>query len=217
MNDRIRVQGNTNLYRYTKSLYRNIPIAVSHGVYIEQYLDKAWTVIEKQLNNFGRVFAIRLDLRWPTWMSATLNDNRVVERFISSLKAKLNHVYKRDSMQGRVHYHGLRYIWARELGVEGRPHYHFVLLLNRNAYFTLGDWNKCSGTLHSQITSAWASALDIDIFNIKGLVNVSSTFSLIKNDGYQSFPTFFQAVAYLCKETTKEYGNGVHAFGTSRG
>ena len=217
MNNRIRVEGNTNLHRYTDSSYKSVPIETRYGAYVEQYLDKAWAVIEKQLKDFSRVFAIRLDLRLPTWVDANLNDNAVVERFTSSLKAKLNYNYNQKSMYKRVHHHGLRYIWARELGIEGRPHYHFVLLLNREAYFTLGDFSKCYGTLYSQINSAWASALKIKGSEADGLVHSSGVFYLTKEDIYQSLPPFFQAVTYLCKEGTKEYGNAVHSFGSSRG
>ncbi|TFB36485.1 inovirus Gp2 family protein [Pseudomonas sp. F01002] len=75
-------------------------------------------------------------------------------------------------LNGTAHQTRVRWCWFREIGQEGRPHYHFVLLLNRDAYYTVGRFQSERENLYSRIQSAWASALRISFEDADGLAHV---------------------------------------------
>lgn len=126
----------------TGPFYRGYPVMQDKGPFLSQYLGRIISVLEDALKAHPRTFAVCCDLRIPQTYT-NLNEYRLVDRFISSLKEKGKWSRRRavrTAMNGRVHRTDVRYIWAREIGQRGRPHYHFVVLLNHGAYRVMGKY-----------------------------------------------------------------------------
>lgn len=191
-----------------------------HGPLIEQYLRSLYNVIEDSLRSYGRVFAFRVDLRLPGQWSGygTYIQNEVVSRFIESFKAKIR--YNRECAKlSKPHAHDtvVRYAWAREVGEQGWPHYHFVILLNEDAYFTLGQFELGRDNMFNRLQQAWASALGIPVEMATGLVHIpENPVYRLRRDDMSALSSFFYRASYLCKADTKLFGDGQHGFGASR-
>lgn len=120
-----------------------------------------------------------------------------------------------------MHDSQVRYVWAREVGQQERPHYHLLILLNRDAFFTVGRLGSTNDNLIGRVQEAWASALGIPLWQAESLVH------LPQNPEYridrpprrsdQLPDLFYRASSYLCKAATKSYGEGRWAFGATRG
>jgi hypothetical protein len=213
-----RLRTNLNLTQFTGSHYAGLPIQVNKGPFVLEYLERVHETIQRALTDYPRLLAIRFDLHYP--YHQVLPDDAatssVMQRFVDSLKAKIKHDRYRAGVNNmRVHDTVVRYVWVKEYGVEGRPHYHFLLLLNRDAYHTLGFFNSQHENLYSRIVSAWESALRLTWDEALGLVQIP------KNPTYHvrnsnEFADLFFRVSYMCKVKTKRYGGWEHAFGCSR-
>ncbi|MQU57057.1 inovirus Gp2 family protein [Pseudomonas helleri] len=68
-------------------------------------------------------------------------------------------------LNGSAHQTDVRWCWVREIGKEGRPHYHFVLLLNRHAYHTVGRYDSAQQNTYSRIHAAWAQCAQLHVFD----------------------------------------------------
>ena len=106
------------------------------GPFVEQYLEKLYQTLQYALNDYVRVFAFRFDLRLPH--GKNLPDdamtNRVIARFRASLEAQISHDRQCASRLNRLaHDTCVRLFWVRERGQVGLPHYHCIVLLNRDA------------------------------------------------------------------------------------
>ncbi len=176
-------------------------------------------VINLSFEQYGRVFAFRLDLRFPEGMHHPYADNNLVlERFFASLKAKIRHNRsKAQEANPYAHDSTVRYVWCRELGQHGVPHYHLVILLNNDAFCTLGKFEMDRDNLFNRVHEAWASALGLLVTDIVGRVEFPENpfYLLLRNDP-NSIAALFYRASYLCKAETKFFGNGVHGFGASR-
>lgn len=83
----------------------------------------------------------------------------------------------------------LRYAWVREWNVAGSPHYHLALLLNHDAYFSVGDYSKlqsgdCSydQMLAGRIYKAWGVALGVDwAIAMKGVLFALTRYRLYRS------------------------------------
>lgn len=202
----------------TGPFYRDYPVMQDKGPFLNNYLDRIISVMEDALKANPRTFAVRFDLRIPQ-SHRNLDEHRLVDRFISSLKEKIKWARRRaarTTMQGRVHQTDVRYLWAREVGQLGRPHYHFAVLLNRDAYRVIGKYEVGRDNLYSRILEAWASALGIAAGDAEGLVHVprNATYE-IDADDQESQDDFFYRVSYMAKSATKVQGSR-HSFGSSR-
>lgn len=195
------------------SQFNGYPINNQSGM-IENYLDKLSTVLSKALHQDARVFAIRFDLRFPVEIDHA-NDSAVITRFFESLKAKLNH---RRSVaiaeQGDYHNHNLRYVWVKEKGRSEGCHYHVIVFLNGSVFSAVGDYSLGSNNLYTRFHEAWASALKIPAYCVKGLVHISTSWHLSRLDDHQTH-RFFNAASYLCKSDTKYFEDNSHWFGCS--
>jgi len=213
---------NFNLILHTDPLFHDYPVQVDQGPLIRNYLEAVEGVTEKALSQYRRVFAFRCDLRLPATMTEfiELDSNALMNRFIASLKAKISH--NRDvasRRNGYAHPCIVRYLWAREVGVEcGHVHYHVVILLNADAFNCLGSFETGRDNLFNRVMEAWASALGVDAVRCMGLVEfpLNARYRLSRDDR-GTLNTFFYRASYLCKVATKQFGNGIHAFGCSRG
>lgn len=211
---------NTNLHLHHAGSFRGLPVMSRHAPFIQEYLGRLHDTLLRALDEHPRTLALRFDLRlpeeelFPLWVFT----NQVMPRFIDSLKAKIANDRERSHQSyGKVHHTSVRYVWARELGLTGKPHYHCVLFLNQDAYFSFGRIGSGQENTYSRIQSAWASALRLPDEDVTGLVHVpdNSTYRLRRNDA-EGLEAFFHRASYLCKAATKGYGDGQHAFGCSR-
>lgn len=211
---------NGNLTLYSQSAYKGLAVNATKGPLVEEYLEAALRVLVAALQEYGRVFAFRLDLRFPARQDLPYVDgNLVMERFVASLKAKIRHSRnKAREVNHNAHDSSVRYVWCREYGRHGVPHYHMAILLNYDAFCTLGAYELGRDNLFNRLHEAWASALGLSIESVVGLVELpENPFYLLRREDQEKLSEFFFRLSYLCKAATKYYGNGVHAFGTSRG
>lgn len=211
---------NTNLNLYFEDSYQCFPVQTMHGPLIVEYLNLLYLTMQRALNEHPRVFAFRVDLRFPENLDSTpyLGSNIVIERFIESFKAKIRHNRNLAKQKyGRAHDTTVRYVWAREVGCCGRPHFHLVIFLNNDAFCSLGVFEPGRDNMFNRLQEAWASALGLFVRSVTGLVEIpSNPCYYLRRDDLASVPQFFYRASYLCKAATKSYGNGCHGFGASR-
>lgn len=190
------------------------------GPFISEYLDRLHSTMHRALNNYREVFAFRFDLRLPAnhAFNNSAYENENIDRFIESFKAKIKHnrrMAKRENLY--AHDSVVRYVWAREVGQQGRPHYHLAILLNKDAFCALGTFARGRDNMFNRLHEAWASALGLPVSAVTGLVHIpDNAYYFVRGDDQDSIDAFFFRTSYLCKAATKEYGNGGHGFGSSR-
>jgi hypothetical protein len=188
---------------------------VSKGPLIREYLEILYRVLHCAWSEYPRTWAVRVDLRFPRH-GDYFNADACITRFIHSLKAKVKHDRSRAAANN-VCFHDskVRYVWAREFGVDGKPHYHVLLLFNRDAYHSLGHFDSPQENMYQRITKAWASALDIGYDGAKGLAEMAPH---QEQDctWLTGMPKVFYRASYLCKAATKEYQVAGRNFGASQ-
>lgn len=211
---------NRNQALYFEPVYKGLPVFQNKGPLVLEYLESLHRVTCQALAAHKRILAIRLDLHFPLWMEASDNaiGNQVISRFIESLKAKVR--YDRvcaKKINRYAHDTELRYVWARETGIEGRVHYHVAILVSREAYFTLGHFESGELNMASRCREAWASALGLPLDQAQGLVHFPENPTYrFERDTPEEKAAFFYRASYLCKASTKQFGDGNHGFGASR-
>lgn len=214
---------NTNQHLYTDPTYLGLPIMVGKGPMIENYLQHLYRVTNQAMNDYSRVLAFRVDLRFPFVVRDVINSTdelsgQVIARFIDSFKAKIRHNRQQAKQQNPyAHDSAVRYVWAREVGAQGQVHFHVAFLLNYNAFCSLGKFESGRDNMFNRLQEAWASALGLPVEVVMGLVEIpsNSCYRLGRGDG-ESVANFFFRASYLCKAATKVYGGGHHGFGASR-
>lgn len=216
---------NSNLHLHFGDTYEGLPVMKEKGPFIREHLERLKHTIDLALEQYPRLLAFRVDLRYPGGIDlppeAYLNDS--ISRFFDSFKFKIE--YNRDCAQDRNKYaHGckVRYVWAREIGFGGHPHYHLLILLNRDAYYTLGRLQSANRNMISRLQEAWASALRLPIDQVEGLVHipVDATYRIHRpscSDEVDELLLLFRRASYLCKSSTKSYGDRQRSFDTSKG
>lgn len=214
-------QLNKNLHLHTGDEYGSMPVMSGDYTLISEYLAVLSDVMNNALLAYSKVFAFRFDLRLPVEVDASHQnfDNAVVSKFVESFKAKIRH--NRMAVRARctqVHDTTVRYFWVRELGMQGRVHYHFVVLLNGHAYNRLGNYKNMQDNMASRICEAWASALGVTVESARCLVHFpeNPSYTLWRSQ-QESIDAFFYRASYLCKASTKHHGFGHHSHGASRG
>lgn len=211
---------NTKLHYHDQPTYNGLGVNLNHGPLIEEMLDSLADVIDAALLDDPRVFAFRVDLHLPAeWDDANaVYGNDVMKRFIESLKAQIRHnrmLAKRERATAADT--EIRYLWVREQAGSDHPHWHLVILLNWDAYRSLGQFRLGNANMYNRVIKAWASALQLLEVKAEGLVHfpANAVYQLQRNDD-ESIAEFFFRASYLCKAGTKQYGNGRHGFGCSR-
>ena len=183
-----------------------------------QYLATLDNTIQDQLDDYTRVFALRVELHIPD--NELINRNRLMTRFIDSLKAQLKaHERKRSKQGTRIYPNTLRYVWAREIGSENElEHYHMLLLFNKDAYYSLGGY-RTEGSLANRIHRAWVSALGEGVSYSKGLVpfpdNCCYYIDSNSPDYEDQLDALMYRASYLCKRQTKVISSRARSFGSS--
>lgn len=216
-----RIPGNTNLRYWYDATYDGYPLMVDKGPFVEQYLEKLYQTMQYALADYARVFAFRFDLRLPH--GKPLPNDAMTNQMIRDFKASLDEQIIWDRQRARnlnrsAHDSRVRMFWVRELGeVNGRPHYHCIVFLNRDAYRSVGGINSERNNMLNRIELAWARTLGLQVEEIRGVVHFpkGATHHLTRTD-YVGQDEFFRRSSYLCKVATKHYGDGQHGCGGSR-
>ncbi len=211
---------NKNYRLYFGDQYDSMPVLLGNGPMVEGLLNVLAEILSKALTDYGKVFAFRFDLRMPSDCDASSESlsNSCASRFVASLKAKISHnrgVVRKHS--GVTHDTSVRYFWVREVGDEGRVHYHFAVLLNGHAFNWLGCYGSLRENMANRVCSAWSSALGVDPETAKALVHFpeNPTYIMFRGDP-SSIDAFFRRASYMCKARTKQHSFGHHVYGSSR-
>lgn len=209
-------QGHLNFY--SDHYYRGLPVQVTRGPLIDEYLDRLYRVIGEALMEDSRVFAVRVDLRfpeayWPLEGEALGND--YIKRFWEVLKYKLSRYGCRPH---RVQPANLRYAWAREYKAgESKPHFHLLILLSGHAFNTLGHFKYGGENLYNAITESWANALMLPSIEGKGLAHFPREGQYLVHRGVEwELQGLFLRGSYLTKAETKCFDDRFHPFRTSQ-
>lgn len=220
----LRHPDNNNLHLHREDTFEGLPVMVEKGPFVRQYLSRLKHTIDLALEQYSRILAYRVDLRLPVGIDLPDHayTNKVICDFIESFKAKIKH--NRDKARERnpyAHTSKVRYVWARELGRGGRPHYHLLILLNRDAYYTVGRLRSERANNISRMEEAWASALRLSVDRVRGLVHIPDNpeyrvDQYIRPGDECELAALFHRSSYLCKAATKSYGANHHGFGSSR-
>lgn len=211
---------NSNLHLYHDCTYQGMPIQADKGPFVEEYLALLSETMRRALVEYPRVFAFRVDLRLPARrpISRHVPDSSAIRRFLASFNSKINHDRKiSKALYGRAHACRVRYVWAREVAGSGYPHYHLVIFLNQDAFFTLGRLTSGAENMFRRLEGAWASALGMSLGMVSGLVEIPINPGYrVRRDDIESQKELFYRASYLCKSATKNYGDFHHCFGASR-
>lgn len=211
---------NKNHHLYFDADYRSLPVMSGNYPMIEEYLQALYDVLMKAMNQYGRVFAFRVDLHMPCDQGSASDVfcNSTVSQFIASFKAKIRHNRTVVAKSGSFfHDTSIRYFWVREVGDCGRLHYHLVFFLNGYAFNWLGNYQSSETNMANRIWEAWASALGVTVESAKTLVHFpENPVYMVFRDKPESVAALFHRASYLCKARTKQYGSGHHGYSASR-
>lgn len=202
---------------------QDLKLNTKQGPLNPKHLTAIAKVINKAMEEYTRVMALRVDFRLPKNPHVPLNLSQgLVTRFIESLQAQLDAERIRRANEGKptrpCH---LRYIGKREFNVgETRMHYHFVLLFNNDAYTFLGKFVDDAGNLASKIAKAWCSALGLEYPAYKALTHFPEKpiSRLVSREGQESeeYRQLIYRASYLAKERTTVKRVGERSFSTSQ-
>lgn len=209
----------------------------SYGNIDVNYFEELIDVIQFAQCAHPRLTAIRVDLHYPV----SLLDNDMpcmflidhgdnITRFSKSLRAKLSALSARkNNARLRIYSHDIHYVWVREQSASESPHYHVLLLLNKDAFYHLGDYTS-PDSLAGLIIQAWASAWGLHArmegygenlalfskavhFPSNGTyyLNVNSPVAQYERDWMK----LVRRVGYLAKVASKDIQSGWRSFGSS--
>lgn len=228
---------NPNLTFYEGEIWHGLPLVSGHGPYIDQYLQGIHETMLNAVREFPRTCAMRFDLHYPAgWQDP---HGRHISRFIASLNARLEADSlrrKKSRKDRRAHPCRLRYVWVKEQSTTLQPHYHVLVFVNRDAYFSLGDFRQRFGfypddpdipscgereNMADRIVQAWASSLGTSPMLTWNLVHFpeNPVYRIDTNspEADWQFSLVFHRASYLAKARTKQYGDYSRCFGRSRG
>lgn len=213
-----RVPKNTNLNVWTQPSYQGLPINTENEL-VEQYLSKLRQVIDLSTQDYPRVCAVIVQLHC-TYLTEDLDcSNKVMGRFKDALDSRIDSYRKRSTRSDLTRdLCRVRIAWGRERSKSHLPHFHVVLLFNRELFYSLGTFYSDKGSFYQIIQAGWCSALNIPSESGGRLVQVpdDALYYLNRSDDYAQLPRFFQHASYLCKVDTKCFGQRLQSFGGSR-
>lgn len=215
---------NPNLHLHYGDAFKGFPIQSKVGPFIREYLADLKHTIDLALAEYPRVLAFRVDLRLP--QCVRLPDyaytNQVISRFFESFTKKIQYHQERVAERGYSRGCKVRYVWSKEIGQGGRQHYHLLILLNRDAYYTIGRLGSDRVNMISRIEESWVHALGLHVDHVRGLVHIPKDAEYLidrvkrRGKGDELTDLFYRA-SYICKVATKSYGDRQRGFGSSRG
>ncbi|HCD7237392.1 inovirus Gp2 family protein [Klebsiella oxytoca] len=192
---------------------------------LRRSLDVTFNFSEKH----NRIYALRADFRFAQAhvpgepdmpICFQKDDEKAITRAIESLKSQLREEHKRSGRAGKPS--PLGYIWARERVTGERPHYHLVLLFDKDVYGYLGNYTKPDAdNMATRIQKAWCSAIDLDYPYYASRVEFPENHSawFTRQDALTLSPDYYDfllRVAYMAKEYSKDFHDGYRNFGTSQ-
>ncbi len=221
----LRHPDNNNLHLHHDEIFEGLPLMIRAGPFIREYLSDLKHTIELAMAEYPRVLAFRVDLRLPQGINLPdyAYTNQAISRFFESFTRKIQyHQEKVRERDGYARGCKVRYAWSREVGQGGKPHYHLLILLNGNAYYTIGRLRSERVNMISRMEESWASALEVAVSQVKGLVEIPENAEYridrsVRHDSEEELAALFYRASYLCKKATKSYGDRQRGFGTSRG
>ncbi|MED5071935.1 inovirus Gp2 family protein [Pseudomonas aeruginosa] len=222
---RLRHSNNRNLHLHCDDTFEGLPVMVKRGPLIREHLSSLKHTIELAMAQYPRVLAFRVDLHLPQGIDLPdyAYKNQVISDFFESFRRRIQ--YHQEKVRARDGYARgckVRYVWAREIGRNGKPHYHVLILLNGNAYFTVGRLRSERVNMVSRLQEAWANALGLPADLVREAVHITENAEYQidqrarPGDQDQLCELFYRA-SYLCKEATKSFGDRQRSFDTSRG
>ncbi|OWJ89460.1 hypothetical protein B6S59_30705 [Pseudomonas sp. A46] len=205
--------------------WRDLPVQLLPHERHSVYLNNIHSLLLDSLMAHPRWIVIRVDLHVPAGCFLPI---RAITDFIESLKSQLAHAQSIKAAAGKRPYAPtLRYVWVREWNGASYPHYHLALLLNRDAYFSLGDYSKLQSAdcnydqmLAGRIFKAWGVALCLGwTVAMKGVLFAPQPVSplLVRHKDFEKqFRAVFYRLSYFAKKRSKVYGDGQRNFGMSQ-
>lgn len=196
------------------------------GPLIENWLERALLTFQASTQNYRETFVFRADLHFPIGMPRLPmhDDNQVLSSFFRFLRYELQIANTKYSTQ-------LRYLWAREQANSDKPHYHLMLLLNKDAFDSIGLFTPSQDgayrrqNLYHRMMRSWLKAMgfDADDPRFYQLINVSKVpgtnvpwSCILHRDDWYTMDEAMYMASYLCKEYSKPIGQNVHVFDSSR-
>ncbi|HHX6486070.1 inovirus Gp2 family protein [Pseudomonas aeruginosa] len=229
----LRHPDNNNLHLYYDDTFEGFPLMVEKGPFIRECLYELKHTIELALAEYPRVLAFRVDLRLPQGIELPdyAYTNQVISRFFESFTRKIQYHQGRVGERGGARGCKVRYVWSREIGQGGKQHYHLLILLNRDAYYTVGRLGSERVNMIDRLQEAWASALGLSVWLVEELVHIpdKATYRVDRKPRERKvagsdrkvlvdeLPELFYRASYLCKVATKSYGDRQRGFDASRG
>lgn len=127
-----------NLTITHESTFNGNKIYIDKEGLVIEYLEGIESVLEKALEQYARVFIVRVDLNLPTDFRG--DDSAVMTRFFRSLKSQVAAYRRRSARLNRKLYREttIRYVWAKECDTSTSSHYHVALIFDRNVFRSLG-------------------------------------------------------------------------------
>ncbi|WP_217531841.1 inovirus Gp2 family protein [Vibrio metschnikovii] len=222
----LRSRKNKNLKLTTENKFKGKSILTTHGPLCIDYLGKIYKTIERALDDYPRLMALRVDLRFPQ-LREREDVGYLMTDFIRSLQSQIDYSgLKKKRAGSRVHSCSVRSIWVKERSASINDHYHLVLLFNKDRFNWLGNTLSHSENLGSFIVEAWARVVGVDYDEANGLVYFSKNkgkdsvvihrLNRHSDDFDDAFDKLFKHASYLAKEDTKHFGNRKRNFGYSR-
>ena len=220
----LRHPDNNNLSLHYGDSFEGLPLQIDKGPFIREYLSALMHTIELAMVEYPRMLAFRVDLRLPQGLE--LQDyaytNQVISRFFESFTKKIQYHQERVGERGYARGCKVRYVWSRETGQGGKQHYHLLILLNRDAYYTVGRLGSERVNMISRIEESWAGALGVAVGQVEGLVHIPKNAEYrvdrhVRRGEIDELPVLFHRASYLCKVATKSFGDRQRGFDTSRG
>lgn len=219
---RKRVPGQSHLFLFSGDTYKGFPVYQHEDGLVLNFLDRTYDAISAAINKHSRIFAVRVDLHFPYYFSASggeLFSNNYLETFIKMLRRELKHYAETGKKLGRRrHSVEFDYIWTREYGPRSeKPHFHLLLIFNGHTFNTLGCFSNVRKSLYNRIGESWAESLRLHV--AEGVKYVYFP----QDGGYhvdprhpESLYQLFERASYLTKVATKNFNDGCHPFGGSR-
>jgi len=205
--------------------WRGLPVQLPLHELNPRYLQRTHALLMDCLESHPRWSVFRIDLRVPEGESLPFE---AMTDFIESMKSQLTHAQAVKRVAGKRGYDPmLRCLWVRELKDADFPHYHVALLLNHDAYFSLGDYSQLQSGEHNydamlagRICKAWGVALGVD-WRVagRGVYFPERPVSplLLRHEDYQrQLCGVFYRLSYFAKFDTKFHGDGRRNFGMSQ-
>ncbi|MGR6749000.1 inovirus Gp2 family protein [Aeromonas veronii] len=156
-----------------------VVVEAKYGEISSEQLKTSVEVIASFLNKHPRVFSVCVDLRFPHIPVMDDPDmptgfppevEEVITCFFASLKSQIQALRHRKGQTGKRFFLG--YIWVKEQVTSQYPHYHVVLLFNRDDYGYLGDYsNFDADNMATRIRKAWCRALRLAYPDYASLVH----------------------------------------------